>query len=1043
MKRLFTFLKRTVMLFLFLGVTLSTKAQNKISGKVKDASDGSTVTGATVVVKGTTTGTITDIEGDYSFSVPSDAETLVVSFIGYKSKEVIIGGRSQIDIQLEIDIEELEEVVVVGYGIQKKKEVTGAVASLKADELLKNATPDLGDAIQGQVAGVNVQASSGRPGEVANIQIRGLGSVAEGASGPLYVVDGIPYQDNPRIANEQIESIEVLKDGAAAAIYGVRASNGVILITTRRGKAGQMKVDFSAYAGIQNITSGTPLLNTQDQFYVNHEKLKPLNQEPQALFFNPDALSINNDFVGDIQNDNALMQSYNLNLMGGEKNLTFNANVNYFDQEGVLINSDYDRITTRVNGTYTKGKFKAFASMSFSEEQQSQEPWQIYEQAVVQMPYNPGINALDPLGNDEFFIISDNVEQYSYLSQIINNRDERTINTNNVALNLEYEFFEGFSYKVNLGRNDWNYRRKFFEPKMLVFGPNSVSGSGRTQAVLTEEFVFNKKTTWENILNYQKKFGVHNLGVTGVLAYEAFDSKDVTTKVNGLASNNTQVFDAGISPEKPLGSNSSRNLAGKMLRVQYGYDERYLLSASIRHDGTSVFSKDNRYQSFFGLSAGWNISEESFFQNISELNFINSLKIRGSYAQVGNQSTDGAYDWQPIIETGVNYPFGGEGEEVLGIGSIQRRYYNPLIGWETTISRNIGVDMAFLENRVTFTMDFYNNDKEDMILPEQVAPSSGVWQTRDADSYNRQTVNAGNMVNKGVELALGYRESSSEFKWSINATFTKNTNEVTNLNGIEGLAFAGGRPVASRGDRVDYTTYLVQGYEAGAFFLVKNQGVIKTEEQLEKYQAGMKETYMIGDLMYEDQLTIDTDGDGIMDARDSVITDADRVYRGSGMPEFELGLAFNAQYKGFDLFVQAYYSYGAEIYNGSKLHAYGTSRHRDMLYMWTPSNPDSDIPMARNNQEHSNFRGRSDYYLEDGSYLRIRNITLGYTFPSKVFNDRISKLRLYFTAQNPFTFTKYEGYDPEVGGDGLFTRGVDSGSYPITRKFLGGIQLQF
>nr|WP_228443814.1 TonB-dependent receptor [Microscilla sp. PRE1] len=1044
MKRRITLFKKCIVALLLLFLANLSFAQVRVTGTVTDADDGSGLPGVSVVVNGTAQGTVTDIEGNYTLSVQSEDATLVFSFVGYLTQNVQLNGRSSVDVSLKLDIQQLDEVVVVGYGVQKKKEVTGAVGSIKSEELLKNATPDIGDAMQGQIAGVNVQASSGRPGAKSNIQIRGIGSISPSGLGPLYVVDGVPYQNDPNIAPEQVESIEVLKDGAAAAIYGVRASNGVIIITTKRGKAGEMKVDFSAYKGIQNITSGTPLMNTQQQMYVEEVKTEALGQEPQIFRFTPDALDYNTDFVGDVQNDNAAMQNYNLNVMGGKEELTFSMNANYFQQDGVLINSGFDRFTTRLSGEYKRNNFKAFATVAMTEENTEQEPWALYELAIVQKPWQRGINDLESFGASGVLVPSDNPIQFGYLSRQLNNEDKRKVNNNNIALNLSYEFLPGLSYQVNLGRNSWNYQRKFFRPQYLAYsadGGLQPAGSNM-DALLDESYTFTTKNTLENIVKFQRNFGKHDLGATAVLSYENFNSKNVGVGVVGLLSNDTDVLSAGTTGTKPTGTESVQNIIGKMARVQYSYDSRYLFSASIRYDGSSVFGKENRYNPFYGISAGWNLSEEGFFQNIGMLNFVSALKIRGSYAELGNQSI-GPYQAVASIESGIDYPYGPEGAEYLGVGAIQRRFANPLIQWETTISRNIGIDMGMLEDRLTLTADFYLNDKKDMLLAERLAPSSGTWQTRAVGVYNVRTINAGNMQNKGVEVALGYRDQTSfGLQWSVNGTFTRNVNRVTDLNGIEGIAFGGGRPITSSGERTDFTTYLSQGYEGGAFFLLEHIGVIKTDEQLAAYRE-VEPSAMMGDMMYRDQLTVDTDGDGIPDAGDGLINDDDRVYAGSGQPEFEAGLNLNGAYKGFDLFIQMYYSHGAEIYNGAKLYAYGTGRHRDLYYMWSPQNPDSDIPTARTSQQHNNFRARSNYFLEDGTYLRIRNITLGYALPSNLFGGKVDNVRFYITAQNPFTFTKYEGYDPEIGGDGLFTRGVDVGNYPITRKFLGGIQVKF
>ena len=1004
-----------------------TQAQNKeITGTV--TSSGQPLPGATVIVKGKTVGTVTDFDGNYQINAKTN-DVLVFSYIGYTTKQVTVQvSSSKINVSLEENLSQLDEVVVVGYGTQKKKEVTGAVVNVDSEIINKTATSDLGTALQGKVAGVNIQAASGRPGDAANVQIRGLGSISVDALGPLYIVDGIPYEGNPNIAPEQIESIDILKDGAAASIYGTRASNGVILITTKKGKAGRMQVDINMYTGIQNITSGTPLMNTVEQLYELEVKTEQKGTEPLTFFFNPNALDYDSDFVSEVQNDNAIIQNVNLNLSGGLENLTLNFATNYFKQDGVLINSGFDRLSNRLTGEFRKGKFKAFATMGFTTENRTQEPCALYEYAISQAPYNRSIFDVPSIGQNTVQLDVENDVLFSYLSRQLDNIDEREVKSDNIALNLEYEVAKNLKYKVNLGSSHYNYYRKFFQPQYLVYsrtGDYNPTAS-RERAQLDEDYTFSKRESIENILNYKTSFGKHNFDFLAVLSYERFESRAISVGViySADASNDLQTLGAGSEAVKPTSINDTSTLSGKLARVQYNFDQKYLLSASYRRDGSSKFSEANRYGDFAGVSLGWNIHEENFFKNI---NAINSLKLRTSWAEVGNQSIP-SYSFTPIIESGINYPFGPN--EALSYGSIQRRYVDPNIKWETTVSKNIGIDLAMFKNRLQITADVYQNDKKDMLLQERLPASTGTYQTRASGVYDVKVVNAGNMVNKGIEFAVSYKDKiGKDLNYNISGTFTKNENEVTDLNGVT-RGYANGRPIVSQGTNVDYTTFLAKGYEAGAFFLFKNNGVIKTQEQLDAYKV-LDASARLGDIMYVDA------------NEDNKLDDNDRVYAGSGQAEFEAGLSLNLDYKGWDFFVQSYYSYGAEIYNGAKLYAYSAGRHTDLYYMWSPQNPTSDIPTDRQDAYHNNVRARSDYFLEDGTYLRIRSLTLGYSIPDIAKTTGIEKARVYLTATNPFTFTNYEGYDPEVGGDGIFTRGVDRGNYPVTRQFMLGVQLSF
>ncbi len=1017
-----------ISLTLILFVSTFINAQNIVKGTVNEEGD-LPVPDVEVYVKGSVNYTLTDENGKYEIEA-KPGEVLVFSSLHHDEQEVIVvKDIKEVNVMLQFE-NVFDQVVVVGYGTQKKKEVTGAVSRVDSKDILKNPTSDLGASIQGQIAGVNVQSSSGRPGDPANIQIRGVGSVDPGALGPLYVVDGIPYQDNPQIAPEQIESIDILKDGAAASIYGVRASNGVILITTKKGDVGKMQVNFSTYTGIQNITSGTPLMNTLQQLYAEEVTLDALGQEPQVFFFNPNALDYNTSFVEDVQNDNARISNYNLDLSGGVSNLRLNFNLNYFDQEGVLINSDFDRLTTRLTGEFKKDKLYVFTTLSMSQEERNQEPFALYEYAIGQMPWQPSINDLQPVGQNGVNIPVRNPIFYSFLSQQLANIDERNVFTTNASFLGSYEILEGLKYELRLGGNTWDYRRKFFRPQYLVYGAEGDLNptASRERAILNEDFIFTERQTIENIVNYNKTINQHDFTLTGVLSYEKFNSKSVSTGVifDENATNDINNLSSGAEAIKPVGIDDEQTLAGKMLRLQYNYNDRYLFSASYRYDGSSQFSEDNRYKGFLGLSAGWNISEEGFFKKGKISETISDLKLRVSYAEVGNQSI-ASYSYIPVIESGINYPFGPN--EGLEYGLIQRTIVDPNITWETKISKNIGLDLNMFKNRLQFTADLYQENREDMLLRERLPPSSGATHPRTNDVYDVKMINAGDMVNEGIELALKYNNKTKwGLKYNIAATFTKNNNEVTNLNGIE-RGYANGRPVVSQGNNVDYTTYLAEGYEAGAFFLVQTSGVIKTQEQLDAYRV-IDASAQLGDMMY-----IDQNGD-------SVINDDDRVYAGSGQPEFEAGLSLSLEYKNFDFFINNYFSYGAEVYNGAKLYAYMEGRHRDQFSMWSPQNPDSNIPTNRENNFHSNVRAWSDYFLEDGTYWRIRTITLGYTIPD-LDKIGIERARVYLTSVNPFTFTDYDGYDPEVGGDGLFLRGVDRGNYPVTRQFMLGLQLQF
>ncbi len=1016
MKNKFTFrARRLLMLVALLLVCSSVYAQNQtVEGIITDA-QGETVIGATVQVKENPAAIVpSDVNGYYKIKAAGD-QTLVVTFVGLEAQEIAIDGRNKIDVVMNEDLVQIDAVVAVGYGVQRKKEVTGAVNQVKADDIISTPASDFGKALQGKVSGLSVTAESGRPGDNAIVQIRGLGSI-NGNTQPLYIVDGIPADGFPNIPSEEIESLDVLKDGASAAIYGTRASNGVIIITTKRGKAGKVNIDFSGYYGIQNIVSEMPLMNTPQHIYIDE-----LTAKNNIMYFNPDAMDYDTNFVDQILEDNAAVQNYNVSFNGGSENVTFNVNANYYSQDGVVYKSAYDRFNTRANMTMKYGKFEALFSLGASVSNKSQEPWSIYQYAIYQPPYRPEVEF--PV-KDYIEVSGLNPEHVGYFASLLTNDDNRVENSYNASTNLKYEIIDGLTAQVNLGYNNWDYKRQAFQPSFIVYDVDKGEvnpSSSRQKAKLTADNYYSNKFTGEAMLSYNKQFGNHRIGA--VLAYTMEQSNYSTQSVvkENFMSNDTPSFDAASDLVSIGGNTSTHTITGKLARVQYSYDDRYMISASVRYDGSSRMAKDNRYGLFPGVSVGWNIDQEKFME---DADWLSGLKLRASYGEVGNEGI-GDYRFSSYIRPNVDYVFGTGANESLALGAIQRAYANGDIAWETNISRNIGLDASFLNGSLNFTMDFYQNDKKDMLLNVIIPASTG---TNAGYGNNNITTNVGNMVNKGFELSLNYQKKfANDFDLSATLNFTKNINEITNLGGMEQIAMTDSQLGSWLGWQNVYLSYMKEGYSAASFFLIETDGVIKTQEELDEVRKYMP-TAELGDLKL-----VDFNGDNKID-------DADRQYQGTAFPDFEASFMLNLGYKGFDLSTQLYASVGGKVFNGANQFAYESRRHANIYNMWTPANPTSDIPNAGMKQ---NFNPRTDYFLEDGSYLRVKTITLGYNFPRRWIQGALTNARIYLTAENPFTFTNYTGFDPEVGGTSLGARGIDKGNYPITRKFMLGVQFGF
>ncbi|WP_068472517.1 SusC/RagA family TonB-linked outer membrane protein [Saccharicrinis aurantiacus] len=1023
------------LLSMVLGLMLfSLNAQAQISmikGVITSTEDGLPVPGVSVLVKGTTVGTITNMDGQFNIKAKA-SDVLVIRFIGMETQEVK-ADKSVINVKLKPESIGLDEVVAIGYGAVKKKELTGAVAQVKAEQIDKMVTSDLGNALQGMVAGVNVTAGSGQPGESSSILIRGVSSI-DGSNTPLYVVDGIEMEDDPRLSPNEIETIDVLKDAASCAIYGTRGAAGVILITTKQGKAGTLKVGLNASYGIQNITSGTPVMNTNEQIYadlleMNNRYGTNYDDILLPVLRNPYFFQNNTDLNEAIYKDNAAVQDYSLNLSGGSKDITYNVTLGYYNQEGVVINSGFERFNTRINTTYTHNKWKINAGVGMSLETTRRPPGGIVTNGLK---YHPTNQDLALIGDGPIYTDSDNEAQnVSWVLNSFKDTDEMDRNNSYANLNVNYNLMKGLNVNARMAVRAINDYRHRFSPFQEIYNPDGTLATDAVRDSYVQMDATQRRSTNFNYgATYRKTFNKkHNLTLYGGQSIEVYTSEAFRASKRGVTNNDIDVLDGATSNPlaSSLGNNYTNKLIGIIGRVQYNYKSKYLFSGSLRRDGSSKFANANKWGTFPSASVAWNVMDENFFSNLKQT--INQFKIRASYGEVGNQNFT-PYSFSTGVVNGVDYIFGG----TQALGSALSSFANADVKWETTIQSNIGFDMSFLNNKITFSAEYYNTDKRDMLMPIQVPGSNGSLPTTGMTTPKDPNVilNVGNMTNKGFELAAGYKAKTGKVNWNFSGTFSTNENKITQINGLGGFTLTSDQGLIPGNPNQSRVTALAEGYEAGAFFLFPTDGVINSEAKLAEYQK-LDANARMGDLIY-----VDTNGDG-------EITDEDRVYSGSGLPDYEIGFNIGADYKGFDLNIQLYSAVGHEVMNGAKATAYAYNRHKDMTDQWTPSNPNSHIPSYRGKpNEHINYYGNTALWLEDGSFLRVRNITLGYTLPNRMTEKaNISKCRFFLTAQNPLTFTKYTGFDPEVGGTSINSRGLDKGNYPITSLYSVGVNLNF
>ncbi|MEM9340399.1 MAG: TonB-dependent receptor [Bacteroidota bacterium] len=1041
-------LRIVLLLLMWIGLNLTGSAQSTIKGNIVDADTGEPLIGATVLIKGTSNGTVTDIEGNYQLNAKPNS-TLVIGFIGFTSQEILVNNRTQINVKLATDVEALEEVVIVGYGVQKKKEVTGAVVRVDSEELSQTTTADIGSALQGQIAGVNITSSSGAPGEEANIVIRGFSSLIDGQNQPLYVVDGIPFDSDPQLSISEIESIDVLKDAASASIYGTRGAGGVILITTKQGKPGQSIITVNSEYGVQRITSDFDNMTKEEATYLDIVRGAIRTDTPEGqvetdIHRNSSHFTNNTDITEVLLVDNAPIQNHSVNISGGNSALTYSFNTNYFEQGGVFFNSNYKRLNVRANSSFTKGKWKITSGLTMKRDNK-QVPYSGMMNRIYQYrPFQPAISLDDDVLSNASEISTDEPRidwQLGEARRLANTArllktDEQRRQTGFTG-NLQFDFnpMKDLTLTTRFGGTTNESKWEDIIPRFDIFNTEGVliSNPNNVTSNTLTDISYNKVTS-EFYANYSKSIDKHNFTVLAGTTFEKSQNERFQLEARNNLNPAIQVIDNYelLWNIESGGQDYTRVLLGNVGRVRYNYGGRYLFSASARYDGSSQFSQGNKWGFFPSVSVGWNISDEAFWSRTGG-SIIETLKVRASYGTTGNDRF-ATYSNQTVVRAGSDYVFGsnsasddvnGSPSESVALGTTQLAYSNANLRWETNIEQNVGIDFGFMRNKLTATIDIYKSEKQDLLLPVVNPPSSGVF------GNNRSTIfNVGNMENRGFELAMKYsHKTTTGFSLNVSGTYTQNENVVTKTSESNPIININNSFISSAGTQ-ELVSRIQEGYEAAAFFGRQTAGVIKTEEQLEAYRA-IEPDARLGEMMYVDQ------------NGDSAINDLDKVYLGSGTPDFTVGLNISVNYKNFDLSMQWYGSFGAEIMNGSKAYAYHVGTHRDLFYSWTDFNPNSDIPFFDGNNSKS-YRGASDYFLEDGDFVRLRNIVFGYSLPNAFLKKMgIKTLRFYVRAQNPITFTKYRGFDPEVGGNGLSTLGIDRGRYPMSSQYLGGLQLKF
>lgn len=1017
-----------------------------VSGVVTSAADQLPLIGVSVQVKGTSNGSITDLDGNYSVSVAS-GQTLVFSYIGFKTQEIQITNQKTLNVVMEEDSETLDEVVVVGYGVQKKKLVTGATVQVKGETLAKMNTNSPLQAMQGQTPGVNISSTSGQPGESMKVSIRGLGTV--GNASPLYLIDGVGG-DISTLNPADIESIDVLKDAASAAIYGAQAANGVVLITTKSGKAGKAQISFDAYYGWQTQARKADMLNAQEYMMIMDEQAinsgnAPYDWSSYESIYDANGNVYDTDWVNSMFQNNAQTQSYTLGITGGSETSTYAMSLGYMSQEGIVGGKDvsnYERYNFRINSEHKLFKdsdlLKVGEQVSFV--------YKMNNGISVGNQYNNtlrgafGTSPLAPIYSDNNIYDSPyndttnsdwyNADGNPYGSMMTNSNNENKDVTFSGNVYAELQPIKNLKFRTVFGAVYTTNEYRSFSP-LYQF---SIYSFNNTRTSAAQNMSHGLTMTWTNTATYDWTVGEHAFnallgmemsrysgtylrGTTGMLR-DGFDDWDHAYLDNGTATSADNGLGVAGHP------NDETRTVSYFARFGWNWKETYMINATVRTDGSSRFARGNRYGVFPSVSAGWTISNEAFMEDTHD--WLDFLKLRVSWGQVGNQNIDNYQYTAPITSSNTHYIFGNQvgADAQSGFwGAYPSRLANEDVTWETSEQTNIGIDARFLRSRLSLTADFYIKTTKDWLVEAPILATAGT---------GAPYINGGDVKNTGIELALTWNDQiGSDFQYNVGVNGAYNKNKVGNIPTEDGIIHG---DVNMLYDNTPEFYRASNGHPIGYFWGFETAGIFQNQQQIEDWRAAgngiLQADVQPGDVIYVDQ-----DHNGVID-------DNDKVDLGNGTPDFTYGFNLGFSYKNFDFALNAYGAAGNQIVQSYRNHANSHLNYTSaILGRWTGEGTSNRIPRVTETNINWQF---SDLYIQDGDYLRISNITIGYDFAKLINLKAISQARLYFQVQNAFTFTKYDGMDPEIGyGTSDWVSGIDLGYYPRPRTYLIGVNLKF
>lgn len=1029
-------------LALLLACSLQVFAQNSVTGTVKDDT-GQNLPGVNVLIKGTTGGTTTDSDGAFRISA-SSSDVLIFSFIGYKTQEVAVNNQTVISVDMESDLTSLDEIVVVGYGSQKKSDLTGSVSIADPKEMAKQASNDVSQMLQGRIAGVAV-TSDGQPGAAPSVRIRGVGTFGLGAGAePLYVVDGFPLAGGIRDLNpNDIESVQVLKDATAGAIYGNRAANGVVIITTKSGKKTEgFSVGFNAYFGVQKVSQRIPVLGRKDYQMISNESLEnaglpllPGNDEDSPAFID----DINTDWQ-DRGYKNGSIQNYNVNIAGGTQNTSYFLSMDYLDNVGTLVGTgpDYKRYSFRVNSETQLGKFK-FGENAYVVKS-DENP--LFFTTTISLPGNrpslvndllqaaPTIPYHDPSREGGYGGADQTIHNSISLNVPgLNSLIENSTVVNRILANVygEYEFIKGLTFRTSLQYDKSDITDELFVPQYNLGyffpGPTAQYQVGNRNA---SSFLI------ENTARFERVFGDHDVKLLVGQSFQEFDFREIRTFGSGLEK--PYIRSLGAAANISATDNQQPSAMASFLgRLNYSYKDQYLLTVNVRRDGSSRFRPENRFATFASVGLAWKVNNTFTLPD-----FISDLKIRGGIGQLGNQEI-GNFRFQPTVNRAIPYQFGPDIVSDRVLGAATTILVDEGIQWETRTTKSVGFDAVLLDGGIEFTAEYYSNTSDDLLAVLPIPNVNG--------SLDGLTTNVGSIRNSGIELSAQFRKQFGDLSINIAPNFYTVKNEVLDLGPLENISGIGARTVVGSSIGEHYG-WVYQG-------LVQDQDEINTVGPSDPSFDPNKHAFQSPQTAPGDVLFKDLNNDGI-------INDSDRKFLGSGLPKYYYGLNVVLNYKGFDFTVFGSGAGGnlinSNVYRGLMgSDGFGfTNRHEDILDRWTVDNTNTNIP--RMIFQDANINGRDSNrpgWLQKGDYFRINTISLGYTIDSKFLTKvKMKSARVYASVQNVHTFTKYKGYNPDFQSvtpnpgsstfnNGIVNPGFDFGSFPRPTTTMIGVQIKF